>query len=619
LKLKKLILKNFRGYRDLILELQDNINVIIGKNDVGKSTIMEALEIFFNGDSKQTLVKAETEDCNIYCGERKMTIGACFELEDNERIIIDSTNPTDLQEEYLLNKDGYLEIHKIWDCSKRKLGATDLKIYINAYYPTVFDKDLITMNNTNLKKLLNKIKDEISLDNINKTVNANIRKALYNYYVNKETEFSERLIDTKNINTDAKNIWDKLKDYLPLYFLFQSDRSNSDSDSEVQNPLKIATMKALDDIKDKLKDIENYIDETVSKIGEETISKIKELDPEIAKKLKINLELKSPWSSVFKYDLESDDGIPLNKRGSGVKRLILLSYFRAEAERIAKGSNKRNIIYAIEEPETSQHPNFQTMIMESFLKISEDENHQMIITTHTPEIAKMVGKNSLILIDKNELNEPILITDEDVKLRTISNTLGLLPEYNAKVLVCVEGRNDVNFLKNLNKVQELRNIVNLEDELISIIPMQGSNLKEWIKYDYLSNFDDIKEIHLYDRDRQDYVDKIKQINQINDGRRFGLNTELYEMENYICPKLIEKIFKEKRGLEADLSVYYDRWREEDVPKLLREKYSLKENEIKNFINGVVAGFITKEILESHGVYDEVCKWFQTISDVLEQR
>ena len=44
----KMYIKNFRGYTDQTIELYDDLNVIIGKNDVGKSTILEALEIFFN-------------------------------------------------------------------------------------------------------------------------------------------------------------------------------------------------------------------------------------------------------------------------------------------------------------------------------------------------------------------------------------------------------------------------------------------------------------------------------------------------------------------------------------------------------------------------------------------
>ena len=47
MRLKKLRLKNFRSYRDVEFDF-DNLNVIIGKNDVGKSTVLDALNIFFN-------------------------------------------------------------------------------------------------------------------------------------------------------------------------------------------------------------------------------------------------------------------------------------------------------------------------------------------------------------------------------------------------------------------------------------------------------------------------------------------------------------------------------------------------------------------------------------------
>lgn len=38
-----------------------------------------------------------------------------------------------------------------------------------------------------------------------------------------------------------------------------------------------------------------------------------------------------------------------------MKRLVLLSFFRAEAERRLSEQGGNGIIYAIEEPETSQH------------------------------------------------------------------------------------------------------------------------------------------------------------------------------------------------------------------------------------------------------------------------
>ena len=48
MKLREVILKNFRGYYDETRISINDLTALIGKNDVGKSTILEALEIFFN-------------------------------------------------------------------------------------------------------------------------------------------------------------------------------------------------------------------------------------------------------------------------------------------------------------------------------------------------------------------------------------------------------------------------------------------------------------------------------------------------------------------------------------------------------------------------------------------
>lgn len=44
--LKKVKLKNFRGYSECEINFSDDITAIIGKNDIGKSTILEALEVW---------------------------------------------------------------------------------------------------------------------------------------------------------------------------------------------------------------------------------------------------------------------------------------------------------------------------------------------------------------------------------------------------------------------------------------------------------------------------------------------------------------------------------------------------------------------------------------------
>ena len=53
LKIKTLKVKNFRGYKDETVIDFENFTVFVGKNDVGKSTILEALDIFFNDGKNQ--------------------------------------------------------------------------------------------------------------------------------------------------------------------------------------------------------------------------------------------------------------------------------------------------------------------------------------------------------------------------------------------------------------------------------------------------------------------------------------------------------------------------------------------------------------------------------------
>jgi putative ATP-dependent endonuclease of OLD family len=52
MRLKKLKLENFRGYaKETVVDFTDELTAFLGRNDAGKSTILEALEIFFNNET----------------------------------------------------------------------------------------------------------------------------------------------------------------------------------------------------------------------------------------------------------------------------------------------------------------------------------------------------------------------------------------------------------------------------------------------------------------------------------------------------------------------------------------------------------------------------------------
>ena len=201
-----------------------------------------------------------------------------------------------------------------------------------------------------------------------------------------------------------------LQDYLPIYTLFQSDRKNSDGDSEVQDPLKIAVKEILEDntIKQMLEDISVKVTNRLKEVSESTLEKLREMNPSIASSLspEIPPSKSLKWQDVYKnVSIVGDNGIPINKRGSGIKRLILLNFFRAEAERRKETENSKSIIYAIEEPETSQHYAHQKILIESFKKLSESLNTQVILTTHSSTVVKGLEFKNLRLIYIDENNQ----------------------------------------------------------------------------------------------------------------------------------------------------------------------------------------------------------------------
>lgn len=315
----------------------------------------------------------------------------CFE-DLPESVIIDSSVETSLESEYLLNNEGQLEVIK-----KYQNGGS-AKVYIKAKHPHNGKcSELLLKKNPELKKMIKE--EDINCDNL--SVNSLMRKALWNKYSD-DLQLEDCEIDVSK--EDAKKIWEKLTLYLPVYSLFQSDRKNSDTDSEVQDPLKEAVKQIINDesLQKSFSEIADIVRERIKEVSSRTLDKIKEMDEDIADSLNpiIPQTKDLKWQDVFKnVSISGDENIPINKRGSGVRRLILLNFFRAEAERRAENNDNANVIYAIEEPETSQHTNNQCKLIDSFKDLSRSPKTQIIITTHSPNIVKRLSFSNLRLID----------------------------------------------------------------------------------------------------------------------------------------------------------------------------------------------------------------------------
>ena len=573
MKLTKCKIENFRSYKNAEFSF-DDLSVVIGKNDVGKSTLFDALDIFFNS------TKPEEGDANIYSDSKEIIITCFFKIEPKMEICLDTSVTTTLEEEYLLDKSGLLQIKQVWEKSKLK------KTYIVANYPKIKDSEtpLIVLKIDPLKKLIPQDA------NINRGIKKEMRKFLFE---SKNLGLEEIEIDISSKDTDIVSIYEKLKSELPKFLLFKSDRTNTEKDSEVTQVTKAITQNAISNIEKDFENIKKEVLEKINVFSNATLQRLQSFDKDIAQDLQVEIETKA-LDTLFSYAFKSDDGVALNKRGSGIKRLFLLSFFLEDSEK--KTDDNSNMIYAIEEPETSQHTNYQVMIMESLKKLSQERGRQILITTHTPEIVKMANRENIIFIQKTQSNERKISQGEDINLKEVIDTLGILPYVSYKGVLFVEGETDINFFNNLNKhFKELSDIFNIDT--ITLIPTQGSHMKNWITKDYLDG-SNVKRMHFIDSDGQ------KNESEETSSKEFHkvITTKKREIENYFPFDVLEDFFNVKFP-----DSFKEDWDNQDIANFIAGKTKLKEIKIKEMFGSQdLWSKLNKDNMQG---FDEIKQWF----------
>ena len=533
MKLKSILLRNLRCYPDETRIQISNLTALIGKNDVGKSTVLEALEIFFNNAA----VKIDPQDACMHSDSKEITIGCEFD-DLPDALVLDETAATTLKDEYLLNERGCLEIHKVFDCGASKVKES---VFALAHHPK---DELLLLKNAELKKRFEALKLDKSEAGVSLSSNPSLRKAIWSH--TSDLQLTVKLISLEKTE-DAKEIWTKLKAELPLFALFQSDRSSRDEDSEVQDPMKIAIGEALKELDLQLSEIKDTVQDKVTEVASRTLAKLREMDPTLASELAPHFKAEPKWDTLFKMTLTSDDQIPINKRGSGVRRLILLNFFRAEAERKQKAKGGKGIIYAIEEPETSQHPDMQRLIIQVFIDLTEAAGCQVTITTHVPGLAGLLPVESLRYIYRDGNGSVTVASGEsngETLYDRIADDLGVIPDRRVQVLVCVEGPHDVNFFTAVSRIlnRQDNTLPDVDaDPRIALLPLGGSTLKQWTDKRYLRGLR-LKEVHIYDRGTdtppkyQQYVDTINGFGP----DCYAVLTGKREAENYLHPDAIRE-------------------------------------------------------------------------------
>ncbi len=389
MKIENIDIKNYRSLHNVSLYSKD-ILALVGRNNSGKSNILKALQLFFDGSTKlidkecfhghQTdnpieifvtfgnLSEWEKEQFNYWLDGDKLTVGRRIICTGEDSYTVDNIaiksmpEPEWLQEEKITGE----KINEWWD-KKESLVLNELDFLsgLGSQKPTVKNWKEVARNFV-----------EINFDKI-----PMVSMTLEN----------------------PRGYPGVLKGALPEFVHIPAVRDvMEEAKVGKTNPFGRLINSILDKISQEKKDI---ISKKLKEVEEllnrgdagERIDEIKEIESRLTNLMceimdcDIEIEMSTPQlKEVFGgAKIYADDGTrtTIETKGHGLQRSMIFSIFRAYAElthsqKAGERAAQRSTIFAIEEPELYMHPQSQRTLMSIFRDIANG-NDQIIYSTQS--------------------------------------------------------------------------------------------------------------------------------------------------------------------------------------------------------------------------------------------
>lgn len=385
--IKKLLIQNYKRFRFIEIEMNPNINVFVGENDSGKTTILEALTMVMTGKINGTPILSRLNADWFNNEVRKQYVLGLKSGETVEppsiifEIYFDGLTDADLK---IKNYRGTNNYHR-----EDAIGVR-IEIALNADYSETY-KELAK----------GKMVDDIPIELYKVSF---FSFASPDYYTN-ATAKKVACIDTTR------------KDYGTALNRFVSSSISDYLSDDEQTQLRLAYRGNRHDFtqSDAVKNLNRKIQEN-HQFGNHTVS--------------INLRENDidSWKSEMSVSVDS---IPLENVGFGTQNMFKSEIFLQQ--------NPSVDILIIEEPENNlSYTNMSILVS----KLSRDTGKQLFLSTHSSFVANKLGLNHLHLVGNN------LITPMSGLKPDTYNYFLKLPGYNtlrlllANDVILVEGPAD---------------------------------------------------------------------------------------------------------------------------------------------------------------------------------
>ena len=535
MRIHSITINNYRPFKVLEDVRLGQLATIVGKNDTGKSSILRAIQLFF-----EKRPKIDPSDVHDNAAPNEDVVIEIAFTSLPEKIEIEEGIETTFREEMLLDQNGHLRLRKTYP--RDKLTNVEISLITQDFQDDFF------AGLANLKEQeLNKRCKEAGID-VTKAgrgiTNKSKREALRTKAKEREIKIGENELKL----SPRDELWKCIESLLPDFYLFESETKTDVSETSFQSPFRPIIKTAADqpDVTDARKEfagaIERALQEEVDKIFERLKRHTDDIDALTVKPV-------FSWDKAVTLQIYGKDhhGVdkPLEKRGSGIRRLLMVAFFEYLAEK--EEEKAANFIFGIEEPENDLHPGLQRELAQSFRQLA-DLGYQIIITSHSPVFVGSSPIEDLTLIIRQR-GIARAIQHPKLDIGKIAEELGVEPAdqiTSYKACVFVEGPDDIMFWRTVaSKLKEGRYIdANFDDKEISFIPVGGSNIKYWIGIRAMKRLNRRFGV-VVDSDRKSQTDGIPQrkLNwknqcEVDGGIFFILRKRA--IENYLHPNAIKR-------------------------------------------------------------------------------
>lgn len=523
MKLKTIAVKNFRLLDDISINIEDDITLIVGKNNTGKTSLFEVVNMFFIESSGFSF-----HDFSLSCYQQFancLTIYETLLAENNdkekeniERILINAMPKIELSIllKYDKESDSLINVSEfINDLDDTKNDVVIRLVYESKETQLLF-KSFMTKNDKglNLNDWLNENITKhyaVRCYAANNLIEDNFRKKIYNVLKFESIQASRKLDDTKADKN--KTLAVGFSDYYR-----EVNKDNNEDVSELERQLKGAS---------------SILDKKYEKILEQLLKRLKLFGiephltiPEIV--LQSGFDPENILRNNIKYYYKQDNiALPENFNGLGYSNLIYLVLkvvsFIEKFKKVDSSAKAEVLTILIEEPEAHLHPQMQQVFISQVkrtikdARLDEGVSVQIIISTHSSHIVTEAGididrsferiryftkvyikENKRFKISVKDFNEFKHNANDDETFRFLKQYMSLhrCDIFFADKVILVEGTTE----RLLLPLMISKAAQNLNNEYLSIIEVGGAYT---VKFKDLLKFINIKCLVITDLDSVD--------------------------------------------------------------------------------------------------------------------